>query len=64
MGFFKIASLHFKKTDFKKFPCLHYAYESGGIGGTIPAVLNAANEIANALYSKKEISFFDIEKTY
>ncbi|ARP61547.1 hypothetical protein CAB88_31440 (plasmid) [Bacillus thuringiensis] len=45
-----MASLHFEKTDFKKFPFLHYAYESGVISGIIPAVLNAANEIANALY--------------
>ncbi|OTY03399.1 hypothetical protein BK734_26440 [Bacillus thuringiensis serovar kim] len=59
-----MASLHFEKTDFKKFPFLHYAYESGVISGTIPAVLNAANEIANALYLQNEISFFDIGKTY
>ncbi|CUB13028.1 1-deoxy-D-xylulose 5-phosphate reductoisomerase [Bacillus cereus] len=39
------------------------AYESGKIGGTTPAVLNAANEIANALYLQNKISFFDIEKT-
>ncbi|RFT65088.1 1-deoxy-D-xylulose 5-phosphate reductoisomerase [Bacillus clarus] len=45
------------------FRCLHYAYESGKIGGTTPAVLNAANEIANALYLQNDIAFFDIEKT-
>ncbi|MBJ8029880.1 1-deoxy-D-xylulose 5-phosphate reductoisomerase [Bacillus cereus group sp. N21] len=45
--------IYFEKPDFKKSPCLHYAYESGKTGGTTLAVLNAANEI----------SFFDIEKT-
>ncbi|PDX97823.1 1-deoxy-D-xylulose 5-phosphate reductoisomerase [Bacillus pseudomycoides] len=55
--------IYFEKPDFKKSPCLHYAYESGKTGGTTPAVLNAANEIANVLYFKNEISFFDIEKT-
>ncbi|PEP54612.1 1-deoxy-D-xylulose-5-phosphate reductoisomerase [Bacillus pseudomycoides] len=63
LNLLEIASLHFEKPNFKKFPCLHYAYESGKIGGTTPAVLNAANEIANALYLQNEISFFDIEKT-
>ncbi|MBO1581462.1 1-deoxy-D-xylulose-5-phosphate reductoisomerase [Bacillus sp. XF8] len=63
LNLLEIGSLHFEKPDFKKFPCLHYAYESGKIGGTAPAVLNAANEIANALYLQNEISFFDIEKT-
>ncbi|PGX49089.1 1-deoxy-D-xylulose-5-phosphate reductoisomerase [Bacillus anthracis] len=63
LNLLEIASLHFEKPNFKKFPCLHYAYESGKIGGTTPAVLNAANEIANALYLQNKISFFDIEKT-
>ncbi|MCH4569896.1 1-deoxy-D-xylulose-5-phosphate reductoisomerase [Bacillus sp. ES1-5] len=63
LNLLEIASLHFEKPNFKKFPCLHYAYESGEIGGTTPAVLNAANEIANALYLQNKISFFDIEKT-
>ncbi|KEK23291.1 1-deoxy-D-xylulose-5-phosphate reductoisomerase [Bacillus gaemokensis] len=63
LNLLEVGSLHFEKPDLKKFPCLHYAYESGKIGGTAPAVLNAANEIANALYLQNEISFFDIEKT-
>ncbi|WP_459502329.1 1-deoxy-D-xylulose-5-phosphate reductoisomerase [Bacillus sp. C1] len=63
LNLLEVGSLHFEKPDFKKFPCLHYAYESGKIGGTAPSVLNAANEVANALYLQNEISFFDIEKT-
>ncbi|MBL1705612.1 1-deoxy-D-xylulose-5-phosphate reductoisomerase, partial [Klebsiella pneumoniae] len=51
------------KPDLETFPCLQYAYECGKIGGTTPAVLNAANEIANALFLKNKIAFFDIEKT-
>lgn len=57
LNLLEIASLHFEKPNFKKFPCLHYAYESGKIGGTTPAVLNAANEIANALYLQKNFIF-------
>ncbi|WP_242222449.1 1-deoxy-D-xylulose-5-phosphate reductoisomerase [Bacillus cereus group sp. BfR-BA-01380] len=63
LNLLEVGSLHFEKPDLEKFPCLHYAYESGKIGGTTPAVLNAANEIANALYLQDKISFFDIEKT-
>ncbi|QBP90694.1 1-deoxy-D-xylulose-5-phosphate reductoisomerase [Bacillus mycoides] len=63
LNLLEIGSLHFEKPDLKKFPCLQYAYECGKIGGTTPAVLNAANEIANALFLKNEIAFFDIEKT-
>jgi len=39
-------SLAFEKPDFKKFPCLELAYKAGRIGGTMPTVLNAANEAA------------------
>ncbi|ENQ3079763.1 1-deoxy-D-xylulose-5-phosphate reductoisomerase [Bacillus cereus] len=63
LNLLEVGSLHFEKPDLEKFPCLHYAYESGKIGGTTPAVLNAANEIANALYLQDKISFFDIENT-
>ncbi|AAT62181.1 MULTISPECIES: 1-deoxy-D-xylulose-5-phosphate reductoisomerase [Bacillus] len=63
LNLLEIGSLHFEKPDLEKFPCLQYAYECGKIGGTTPAVLNAANEIANALFLKNEIAFFDIEKT-
>lgn len=63
LNLLEIGSLHFEKPDLEKFPCLQYAYECGKIGGITPAVLNAANEIANALFLKNEIAFFDIEKT-
>jgi 1-deoxy-D-xylulose-5-phosphate reductoisomerase len=51
------ANLHFEKPDRKKFPCVDLAYEAGEKGGTFPAVLNAANEIAVARFLREEISF-------
>lgn len=57
----KIGSLHFKELSFKRFPLLKLAYEVGKKQGTLPAVLNAANEEANALFLKGKIRFLDIE---
>ena len=42
----KLGALHFSEPDRKKFPCVDLAYEAGEKGGTYPAVLNAANEVA------------------
>jgi 1-deoxy-D-xylulose-5-phosphate reductoisomerase len=58
----RIGSLTFKKPDTKRFPCLLYAYEALNIGGTMPAVLNAANEAAARAFLKEEIGFLDIPK--
>ncbi|MFS0879783.1 1-deoxy-D-xylulose-5-phosphate reductoisomerase [Bacillus sp. 7586-K] len=57
----EIGQLHFEKADFRRFRCLQYAYESGKIGGTMPTVLNAANEEAVAAFLKGKISFLHIE---
>lgn len=57
----KLTSLHFESPDFVRFPCLKYAYEAGKTGGTLPAVLNAANEVANKAFLQKKIRFLDIE---
>lgn len=57
----EIGQLHFEKADFSRFRCLQYAYESGKIGGTMPTVLNAANEEAVAAFLKGKISFLHIE---
>jgi len=54
--------LEFKEPDFDTFPCLEYAYEAGGIGGTLPAVMNAANEIAVWAFLNDKIRFLDIPK--
>ncbi|MBD3109409.1 1-deoxy-D-xylulose-5-phosphate reductoisomerase [Bacillus sp. AGMB 02131] len=57
----KIATLHFREMSFERFPCLRYAYEAGKVGGTMPTVLNAANEVAVDLFLKGKISFLEIE---
>jgi len=46
LDFTKNSQLTFEEPDFERFPCLRLAYEALKIGGTMPAVLNAANEIA------------------
>ena len=56
----KIKKLTFQKPDTRKFPCLKLAYEAARIGGTAPAVLNAANEIAVSLFLKRKVGFMEI----
>ena len=46
----RIGSLHFERPDRERFPCLRLAYEALTAGGTAPAVLNAANEVAVASF--------------
>jgi 1-deoxy-D-xylulose-5-phosphate reductoisomerase len=41
-----VQTLHFYPPDPERFPCLRLAFEAARVGGTMPAVLNAANEIA------------------
>lgn len=57
----EIGTLHFQKMDFERFRCLHFAYEAGKIGGTMPVVLNAANEIAVNAFLNGKITFLAIE---
>ena len=54
------AQLTFFQPDFVKFPCLGLAYEALACGGTCPAVLNAANEVAVASFLSGQIRFSDI----
>jgi 1-deoxy-D-xylulose-5-phosphate reductoisomerase len=60
LDFFKIGKFEFEAPDTLKFPCLRLAFESLKIGGTAPAVLNAANEIAVDAFLRHKISFRDI----
>jgi len=55
-----IGKLTFFQPDHDRFPCLQLGYDALKIGGTMPAVLNAANEIAVAAYLQNGISFLDI----
>lgn len=56
------SQLTFEKPDLDRFPCLALAYQAGKIGGTMPAVLNAANEVAVAQFLGKHIGFMDIPR--
>lgn len=57
-----LTQLNFKPMDFERFRMLKLAYEAVETGGTMPAVMNAANEYAVDRFLKGEISFLDIEK--
>lgn len=58
----KIGKLHFKEADFVRYPCLKLAINAGRIGGTMPTVLNAANEVAVEMFLRSEIGFLEIEQ--
>ena len=58
--FVSIGALTFEKPDFEKFPCLGLAYQACETDGTLPAVLNAANEAAVEAFLGKRISFLKI----
>ncbi|RYR84470.1 1-deoxy-D-xylulose-5-phosphate reductoisomerase [Staphylococcus pseudintermedius] len=58
----EVAQLNFKPMDFDRYRCLQYAYDALRIGGTMPVVLNAVNEVAVAKFLNREIAFLDIEK--
>jgi len=58
----RIESLIFKKPDNKCFPCLSYAYTAMGSRGTMPSVLNAANEVAVDAFLKGMIRFIEIPR--
>lgn len=62
INFFEYNNLTFEKPKIDKFPCLSLAYKAIKTGGTMPTVLNAANEIAVARFINREISFIDIPK--
>lgn len=57
----KIGQLDFKEPDLTRYPALALAYEAGKIGGSMPTVLNAANEVAVDLFLNEKISFLEIE---
>lgn len=57
-----IGDLSFEAPDMERFPCLRLAYEAGRTGGTMPAALNAANEIAVGEFLAGRIGFMDIPR--
>lgn len=58
----EIGTLHFEQMDFKRFKALALAYEAGKEGGTMPTVMNAANEVAVQLFMNGRIPFLQIEE--
>jgi 1-deoxy-D-xylulose-5-phosphate reductoisomerase len=62
LDLFKIAHLDFEAPDTGRFPCLRLAFEALRLGGTAPAILNAANEIAVAAFLARKLRFVDIPR--
>ncbi|MEL6229790.1 MAG: 1-deoxy-D-xylulose-5-phosphate reductoisomerase [Cyanobacteria bacterium J06627_3] len=58
----QVATLTFKEPDHAKYPCINLAYEAGRSGGSMTAVLNAANEQAVAMFLDEKIHYLDIPK--
>ena len=58
----KAGDLTFREPDRQKYPCMDLAYAAGRAGGSMTAVLNAANEQAVALFLEEKIEFLDIPK--
>ena len=58
----QIGTLNFKRMDLERYRCLRFAYEAGKAGGSLPTVLNAANEEAVAAFLAGRIAFLDIEE--
>ena len=62
-NFAKLGQLTFEEPDTDRFPSLELARRAGEIGGTLPAVLNAANEIAVEAFVNRKITFPQIYET-
>lgn len=61
LDFDKLFSLHFAPVDLERYPALKLAYQCGEQGGTLPTVLNAANEVMVERFLKGDIPFMEIE---
>ncbi|MBU3903321.1 MAG: 1-deoxy-D-xylulose-5-phosphate reductoisomerase [Gammaproteobacteria bacterium] len=62
LDLFAIAKLDFVAPDLERFPCLALAYQALRAGGTVPALLNAANEVAVDAFLNHRIAFLDIPR--
>lgn len=60
LDLFSIKTLNFFKADMETFKCLRLAFEAGKLGGNMPVILNASNEIAVELFLNKKITFLQI----
>ncbi|MBO5025381.1 MAG: 1-deoxy-D-xylulose-5-phosphate reductoisomerase [Bacteroidaceae bacterium] len=57
IDFFKLKNMTFEEPDTKRFRCLDIAYKALNMGGNMPCVVNAANEIANHAFISDQITF-------
>ena len=62
LDMFAVARLDFEAPDLDRFPCLRLAIEAIETGGTAPAILNAANELAVEAFLQQQIRFTDIPR--
>ncbi len=62
LNLLKSGDLTFRAPDHQKYPCMQLAYAAGRAGGAMPAVLNAANEQAVALFLEEKITFLQISQ--
>ncbi|MEN6324712.1 MAG: 1-deoxy-D-xylulose-5-phosphate reductoisomerase [Syntrophomonas sp.] len=60
LDFKNLGAIHFAAPDTKKFPALQLAYGAGKLGGSMPAVLNAANEVAVNAFLARQTGFTNI----
>ena len=60
LNIFDIARMDFEEPNLERFPCLRLAYKAINAGGTMPTVLNAANEIAVEAFLDRRVKFTDI----
>jgi 1-deoxy-D-xylulose-5-phosphate reductoisomerase len=58
----KLSRLEFFEPDQDRFPCLRLAYDALREGGTMPATMSAANEVAVAAFLERRIGFMDIPR--
>ena len=63
MGLDRFANLTFESPDLEKFPAVRLARQAAEVGGTLPAVMNAANESAVARFLNRDISYLGIMET-
>ncbi len=59
----EVGTLHFSRPDTAKYPALDLCYDAGRCGGTMPAVLNAANEVAVGAFLDRKIAYTGIVST-
>ena len=60
LNIFDVRRMDFEEPNLERFPCLRLAYKAINLGGTMPTILNAANEIAVEAFLSEEVGFTDI----